>query len=136
MAKSELFDFPILGKAIRGFRAFPVKRGEPDREAIKRAVALLKAGETVCIFPEGELSESGDMLPLKPGVALIVRMAGVPVIACGLKNTNRMMPYGKVIPRPSFRWIEARWGEPKQFEAHATGEEIMEWATQELEKLT
>lgn len=135
MAKSELFDIPILGKAIRGFRAFPVKRGEPDRQSIKKAVAYLKAGETVCVFPEGELSESGEMLPLKPGIALIVRMAGVPVICCGLRNTNRMMPYGKVIPRPAFRWIEARWGEPKQFDAHATADEIVAWATEELQTL-
>lgn len=136
MAKSELFDLPVLGKAIRGFRAFPVKRGEPDREAIKRAVALLKGGETVCVFPEGELSESGEMLPLKPGVALIVRMAGVPVICCGLKNTNRMMPYGKVLPRPAFRWIEARWSAPMSFESHASADEILDWASKELVTLT
>lgn len=136
MAKSELFDFPVLGRMIRAFRAFPVKRGEPDRNAIKKAVALLRAGETVCVFPEGELSESGEMLPLKPGVALIVRMAGVPVICCGLKNTNRMMPYGKVMPRPAFRWITARWGEPRSFEPHASAEEIMAWANAELCRLS
>lgn len=136
MAKSELFHMPILSRVIRAFRAFPVKRGEPDRQAIKKAVALLKAGETVCVFPEGELSESGAMLPLKPGVALIVRMAGVPVICCGLRNTNRMMPYGTVVPRPAFAWITARWGGARLFESHASGEEILDWASSELSRLS
>lgn len=136
MAKSELFVMPILGRAIRGFRAFPVKRGEPDRDAIKKAVALLQAGETVCVFPEGELSETGEMLPLKPGVALVVRMAQASVICVGLRNTNRILPYGAVIPRPAFRWVEARWGEPRQFDAHAAAEEVLSWADEELQRLS
>ena len=135
MAKSELFSVPLLGPFIRAFRSFPVKRGEPDKQAIKTAVSLLKSGEAVCVFPEGELSETGEMLPLKPGVALIVRMAGVPVICVGLKNTARMLPYGKVIPRPAFAWIEARWGEPKAFEHHESAEAILEWAGEELQRL-
>ncbi len=136
MAKSELFAMPILGRAIRAFRAFPVKRGEPDRQAIKKAVALLRAGETVCVFPEGELSETGEMLPLKPGVALMVRMAEASVICLGLRNTARMLPYGKLIPRPAFRWVTARWGEPRRFEAHASAEEVLGWADGELRRLS
>lgn len=136
MAKSELFEMPILGRVIRGFRAFPVKRGEPDRDAIKRAVALLQAGECVCVFPEGELSETGEMLPLKPGVALIVRMAQVPVICLGLRNTNRILPYGAVVPRPALRWVEARWGETRSFDAHVKSEEFLAWADAELRRLS
>jgi len=136
MAKSELFEIPILGWMIRCFRAFPVKRGEPDRNSIKRAVAYLKAGETVCVFPEGELSESGDMLPLKPGIALIVRMAQADVICVGLTGTAKMMPYGKVLPRPAFSWIEANWGQARAFGSHASSEEILQWADQELRRLT
>jgi 1-acyl-sn-glycerol-3-phosphate acyltransferase len=136
MAKSELFQMRILGRAIRCFRAFPVKRGEPDKTAIKRAVAYVKAGQAVCVFPEGELSETGEMLPLKPGVALIIRMAQAPVICVGLKGTAKMLPYGKLIPRPAFGWIEARWGEPRTFEHHESGEAILDWAQKELASLT
>jgi 1-acyl-sn-glycerol-3-phosphate acyltransferase len=136
MAKSELFQMPILGWVIRFFRAFPVRRGEPDKASVKKAVGYLRAGETVCVFPEGELSETGGMLPLKPGVALIVRMAGVPVICLGLRGTARVLPYGKVIPRPALGWVEAHWGEPRAFELHASGEEILAWAEGELRRLT
>lgn len=135
MAKSELFGMRFLGAAMRFFRAFPVKRGEPDRTAIKRAVDLLKAGHAVCIFPEGELSESGTMLPLKPGVGLIARMAGVPVICAGIQNTNRVMPYGKMVPRPAFAWMTVRWGKPQSFGRETSGEVILDWAQAQLQQL-
>ena len=136
MAKSELLTMPVVGWMLKFFRVFSVKRGEPDKAAIKKAVAYLKGGEAVCVFPEGELSETGEMLPLKPGVALIVRMAQVPVICVGLKGTNRMLPYGKVIPRPAFHWIEARWGEERTFEHHEAAETILGWAEGQLRSLS
>lgn len=136
MAKSELFDMPALGRMIRWFKAFPVKRGEPDRASIKKAIGYLRAGETVCIFPEGELSEDGNLWPLKPGVALIVRMAEVPVICVGLVGTNKIVPCGKLIPRPAFGGVSATWGEVRSFDRRAETEEIMDWVEGQLRELT
>jgi 1-acyl-sn-glycerol-3-phosphate acyltransferase len=136
MAKSELFDMKVLRGLITTAKAFPVKRGEPDRAAIKRAVALIRTGEVVCIFPEGELSESGELLPLKPGIALIARMTGCPVICCGLRNTNRILPYGSLVPRPTLRRTPVEWGDPRQFDKHAETEEIVGWAEGQLRSLT
>ena len=135
MAKSELFEIPILGNLIRMCGAFPVKRGEPDRAAIKRAVRLLRKGEVVCVFPEGQLSESGELQELKPGIALLARMAECQVICVGLKNTNRIMPYGKVTPRPSWHFTWAKWGQPRSFGKEAEVEEIVSWAEVELKRL-
>lgn len=112
MAKDELFQMPVLGKLIRWFQAFPVKRGEPDRGAIRLAVDLIKSGEVVCVFPEGQLSESGELQPILPGVELIARMAGCPVVCVGIKNANRIMPYGMTIPRPALRWVTVTIGKP------------------------
>lgn len=136
MAKSELFEMRILGSILRLYKAFSVKRGEPDRTAIKHAVNLLKAGEAVCVFPEGQLSETGQLQELKPGVALIVRMAGVPVICVGLSGTNGILPYGSVIPRPALRVIKAKWGEPRTFTKADETETIMAWAEDQLRGLT
>jgi 1-acyl-sn-glycerol-3-phosphate acyltransferase len=93
-------------------------------------------GEAVCIFPEGQLSESGLLQPLLPGAALIVRKAGVPIICCGLRNTNRVMPYRSVVPRPGFCFTYAEWGEPRSFSDDATADEVIGWATQELLRLS
>ncbi len=132
MAKSELFDMKILGEGIRWFCAFPVKRGEPDRDAIKKAVAYLQAGKVVCVFPEGQLSETGELQELKAGVALIARMADCPVLCCRLQNTDLVMPYGAVIPRPSLHFVRAGWGECRKFDKHVKVEEFLAWVTAEL----
>lgn len=136
MAKSELFEIRILGKMIRWLRAFPVRRGEPDRAALRKAVEYLKAGQAVGVFPEGELSEGGELLPLKAGVALIARMADVPVICLGIKGTNRILPYGSVFPKPAFGRVEASWGEPKHFEKGTPAETILAWAEGQFRELT
>jgi 1-acyl-sn-glycerol-3-phosphate acyltransferase len=135
MAKSELFEMKLVGRMIRWFQAFPVKRGEPDRAAMRHAIELLKMGEVVSVFPEGQLSEDGELQELKPGIALIVRQAGAPVICCGVRNTNKVMPYGSVAPRLSWGKIPVMWGEVRQFSRESTTEEIMAWATGQLRVL-
>jgi 1-acyl-sn-glycerol-3-phosphate acyltransferase len=132
MAKSELFEMKVVGPLIRFFGAFPVKRGEPDRNSIRHAVELLKSGEAVGVFPEGQLSEDGELQELKSGVALIVRMAQCPVICCGIRGMQKVMPYGKVIPRPAFSTVEAVWGEPRSFTKDASTEEILDWVKGQL----
>ena len=136
MAKSELFQIPVFNNLIRMCGAFPVKRGEPDRASIKHAVKLLRMGEVVCVFPEGQLSENGELQELKPGIALLARMAECQVICVGLSNTNRIMPYGKLIPRPSLRFTWAKWGQPRRFGKDTEVEEIVAWAEAELGALT
>lgn len=136
MAKSELFAMPVLGSILRQFKAFPVKRGEPDRGSIKRAIQLLRMGEVVCVFPEGQLSEDGELQELKPGIALLARMAECEVICCGLRDTNRVMPYGSIIPRPSFRQLWATWGEPHRFAKDTEADQIVGWAEGQLRGLT
>ncbi len=137
MGKSELFDMPVIGRVVKAFGGFPVKRGEPDRAALKLAAQLIKDGEVVAVFPEGELSEHCELLPLKSGIALITRLApGIPVICCGIQNSHLVMPYGKLLPRPAFKTIEVTWGEPRTFSKSSTTEEILGWATQQLLELT
>lgn len=134
MAKSELFEMPTIAFMMRTWGNFPVSRGQADRGALKEAAGILKAGEPVGIFPEGELSESRTMLPLKAGVALIVRMAPCPVICVALRGTERVMPYGQTIPRPSFRRVDVVWGEPRFFDKEMA-HEMIPWAEAELKRL-
>jgi formyltetrahydrofolate-dependent phosphoribosylglycinamide formyltransferase len=136
MGKSELFAMPVVGSIMRAFRAFPVKRGEPDRAALKLAAAYTHLGNVVGVFPEGQLTEDGKLQPMKPGAALIVRLTECPVICCGLRRTDRIMPYGKVIPRPALGWVEVHWGEPRSFAKGTRPEEILGWVESELRHLS
>ena len=90
----------------------------------------------MCVFPEGELSVSGELQDLLPGASLIVRRAGVPVICCGVKNSNRILPYGSVFPRPALRFTHARWGDARQFDRKTSNDEVLAWAEAQLRELT
>lgn len=136
ISKSELFEMPSIAWFLRWWRAFPVRRGEPDRASLKHAIHLLQMGKVVCIFPEGELSESGKLLPLLPGVSLIARSAKVPVQCVGLIGTTRILPYGRVVPRMGFGGVSAEFGEAKEFVEKCPPEEILGWAESELRRLT
>jgi 1-acyl-sn-glycerol-3-phosphate acyltransferase len=136
MAKSELFDIPILKWIIKTLQAFPVNRGSPDRAAIRRTVELLQSGECVVVFPEGQLSEDGKLQPLMPGVAMIVARSSTPVICAGLVGTSKIIPFKKVWPRPAFGGVSITFGEPKSFEHGTTSQEILGWMESELKRLT
>lgn len=112
MAKSELFAVPVFGPLLRFLRGFPVKRGQPDRSALRKAEELLKASEALVVFPEGQLSETGALQPLNPGVVLIAMRSGAPVLPVGLIGTDALLPYGKLIPKPAGRRIVVRYGRP------------------------
>ena len=96
---------------------------------------LAKAGRVVGIFPEGKLSEDGKLQEIREGAALIIRMSEVPVICLGIKNTNRIVPYGSLIPRPALCKVTAHWGEPRSFNKDASNEEITSWIEAEFRRL-
>ena len=54
----------------------------PDRPTagLKRAIRALKSGEVVCVFPEGAISRTGQLMRLHKGFMVMARSAGVPVI--------------------------------------------------------
>jgi len=71
MAKAELFNYPIFGALLKHLNAFPVKRGTPDRSAIRRSLEILKEEKVLGIFPEGTRSKDGKLQTPEPGIALI-----------------------------------------------------------------
>jgi 1-acyl-sn-glycerol-3-phosphate acyltransferase len=136
LTRRDLFTPGPLGKFLRWFGAVPIQQGAPDKTALKTAIELIRQGEAVGIFPEGRLSPDGDLLPMLPGVALIVKRTGVRCICVGLKGTRKVMPYPETKPRLAFSWIIARWGEPRVFRPDASQEEILGWIESELKRLT
>ncbi|MFN3730138.1 MAG: lysophospholipid acyltransferase family protein [Fimbriimonadaceae bacterium] len=93
MAKEELFR-GIFGRLIASVGAFPVRRGEGDSEAIRRAMAMLESGRAVLIFPEGTRGDGESLLPLNRGVALMAKRTGAKVLPMGIVGTQRLLPKG------------------------------------------
>lgn len=132
MSRRELFARPDIGKFIRWWRAFPVTQSSADTAAIKTAIKLAQNGHAVCMFPEGQLSPDGRLLPLFAGAALLVRKSQVPCICVGLQNTDKLMPHPEITARPAHATLTARWGEPRSFDAKANPQEILSWIESEL----
>jgi len=79
MAKKEVFDHKITGPIMRSLRHIEVDRdrGAPSFDA---AVAALKAGELVGVYPEATISRSFEIKEFKSGAARMAIAAGVPII--------------------------------------------------------
>ncbi len=90
MAKEELFHSKI-GWLVRLLGAFPVKRGEGDRQAIRAAGEQLKAGNVFIIFPEGTRSKTHTLGKGHPGMALIALRSGVPVIPVAVNGSEKIL---------------------------------------------
>ncbi len=138
MAKEEIFAMKIIGPISRWLHGFPVKRYTADRGALKRAEDLLKSGEAVVIFPEGKLSEDGKLQPILPGVLLIARGANSPIIPTVMLGTDRIIPYGKLWPRPSGRKTIVRFGPPvmvAQLTGNAKGGDALRAGAEKLHQI-
>jgi acyl-[acyl-carrier-protein]-phospholipid O-acyltransferase/long-chain-fatty-acid--[acyl-carrier-protein] ligase len=61
----------------------PISAEQP-RQGMKQAVEALKAGEVVCLCPEGHISRTGQLMQIQRGFEAIARQAGVPVLAAAI----------------------------------------------------
>ncbi len=77
------FDRPFLGWFLRQMGCIPISNTK-TKDAIRTASDYLAAGECVCIFPEGDLTKTGELADFKKGFELIARRAGVPVVPASL----------------------------------------------------
>jgi 1-acyl-sn-glycerol-3-phosphate acyltransferase len=104
LAKAELLRIPALGLLLRWLGVFGVRRGEGDREALRQARELVRAGEVVCVHVEGTRQRFGHPGPLHPGGLMIAMQEGVPVVPLGL-DTFGWSPRNR-------RRSALVWGEP------------------------
>ncbi|OIQ60702.1 1-acyl-sn-glycerol-3-phosphate acyltransferase [Moorella thermoacetica] len=96
MAKEELFHIPLFKYIIRGLQAFPVRRGESDRAALKTALQILRQGQVLGIFPEGTRSPDGRLLPFQAGAAVLALKTGATLLPVAIKDTNRVFRGGHI----------------------------------------
>jgi 1-acyl-sn-glycerol-3-phosphate acyltransferase len=115
----EEYDRPLLCPFFRLFGCIPVRRGGPDRSAIRRALDCLKHGAVVGLFPEGDLSPPGGhcLRPGFHGAALLALRSDAPVIPAFIAGTQ---PAAGIVvdwlrPAPNVR---IRFGPPIDLSEH------------------
>ncbi len=94
MGKDTMWKNRQFGWILSAFGAFPVTRGTADREALRRAIEVLEAGEPLVLFPEGERKQGPFVQPLFDGAVYIAIKAGVPIVPVGIGGSERVMPKG------------------------------------------
>jgi 1-acyl-sn-glycerol-3-phosphate acyltransferase len=99
VARSTLF-VPVLAFLMRSIGAFPIQREGIGASGVKETLRRLRGGGIVTLFPEGTRSSDGQLAPLKPGIAVLVTRAAVPVVPVGLAGTFEIWPRSRKVPIP------------------------------------
>lgn len=85
-----IFKIPVLNFVFRTAGTIPIASAKEDPVMLERAYeridAYLREGEVVCIFPEGRITDNGDLYPFKKGVTRIIERTPVPVIPMALRG--------------------------------------------------
>jgi 1-acyl-sn-glycerol-3-phosphate acyltransferase len=92
MAKESIFRHPVAGPLMRGMKHIPVDR-DAGSAAFRDAVAALKSGELVGVFPEATMSRSFEIKEIKNGSVRMARAAGVPLIPMIVFGGHRILSY-------------------------------------------
>ncbi len=102
MAKKELFDYPLLGRAMRLGSLVPVDRGNRDAgiAAVRAAGEVIRQGINMTIFVEGKRSFDGKLLPFKKGPFYLAMECGVPLVPVTIVGTHEIMPKRRFSIRP------------------------------------
>ena len=69
----------VLGWVLEIFNSLPISSKNP-RDAIRSAAHGIANGDLICIFPEGQLTRTGCLTPIRRGMESIARRAKAPVI--------------------------------------------------------
>ncbi|CAN7660637.1 MFS transporter [Duganella sp. LjRoot269] len=85
-----IFKLPLLGWIFRTARAIPIASAKEDPWLMEKAYVdiaqALHEGDLVCIFPEGRLTNTGELNEFKGGIAKIIERTKVPVIPMALRG--------------------------------------------------
>ena len=114
MAKIEAHRVPGLGQLIRSFGTISVRRGESDREAVRRMREVVREGHALGLFVEGTRQLSGELGPVQPGAAMVALQENMPVVPAAIHGSHSWR-IGNWAP------VSVAWGEPMRFDGLPKG---------------
>jgi len=127
MAKVEAHRVPGLGQLMRSFGAFPVRRGESDREAVRTMRRIVADGNALGMFAEGSRQRSGVPGRVQPGAAMVALTEGVPLVPAAIYGSHEWR-------LGNFKPVSVAWGEPLRFDGVPRGGKGYKDASLEVER--
>lgn len=102
LAKEELFKIPIFGWAMgaAGYISIDRKGKKKALQSIERAVAKIRDGASVLVFPEGTRSPDGRIHPFKKGGFTLAIKAGVPIVPIAIRGSREVLPRSSLRVKP------------------------------------
>jgi 1-acyl-sn-glycerol-3-phosphate acyltransferase len=101
MGKDSIWKSGMLGRFVSMLGAYPVHRGSADRESLRVTTEVIRAGSPVVVFPEGTRRSGPIVEDLFDGPAYLAARTGVPIVPMGIGGSERIMPKGAKVPKPS-----------------------------------
>lgn len=127
VAKAEAHRIPGLGEFIRAFGSFSVRRGESDRDAVRRMREVVREGNALGVFVEGTRQRSGVPGVAQPGAAMVALQEDVPLV-CGAIYGSQAWKLGNFAP------VSIAWSEPLRFDGLPRGAKGYREASAEIER--
>lgn len=87
LAKSEVYEYPVVGIFPKLWGVIPVQREGFDRQAVQRVLDVLRSGEIVLVAPEGTRSHDGQLAQGKEGIAYLASRSGATIIPVAIDGT-------------------------------------------------
>jgi 1-acyl-sn-glycerol-3-phosphate acyltransferase len=105
VTKTELFEVPLFGKALRAGGFVEIDRSNRTRAiaSLEHAKGVLSGGTHVWIAPEGTRSKSGQLLPFKQGGFHLAMVARLPILPVTISGTREVLPARGVRSTPGAR---------------------------------
>ncbi len=100
VARDSLTRSRFLAFMLRHSGAILIRRGAADRRALTDMVEHLRAGDAVCVYPEGTRSSDGSLGEFKPGALFAAKRARVPIVPIGIRGAIDALPRSAKLPRP------------------------------------
>ncbi len=118
LAKSSLWDKPLLDKVLDGMGQIPIERAAGDAGALVNAIAALKAGSCIGVFPEGTISV-GRTLRARSGIGRLALEVPVAKLVCATVTGTPAFARFPQRPKVSVRFFEPASGQTDPTEAPA-----------------
>ena len=109
-AKVEVHGVPGLGQLVRSHGTLSIRRGESDREALRRMREVVRHNHLLGMFVEGTRQRDGVPGEPKPGAAMIAIQEGVPIVPAAV--------YGSLEWNWDFSPVSVAFGEPMRFDTY------------------
>jgi 1-acyl-sn-glycerol-3-phosphate acyltransferase len=99
---------PVIGQLMASVGAIFVLRGEVDRHALRKAMAVLEQGRVLGIAPEGTRSKTGAMQRGRGGAAYIACLMDVPLLPVGIIGVEKALMELRRLRRPQVKVVIGR----------------------------